>query len=106
MIRCQRGAGLGVTLSTGLPLEVEKGDARSVSIQFDDGPKEIRHWIVSADRQLLAAPAADAGALIERLPAVKTLEFGFVPLRAEPVIGRFSVEGFAKGWEAIRSSCS
>lgn len=106
IIRCDREAGLGVALSTGLPLEVEKGDARSVSVQFDNGPPELRHWIVSSDRQRLTVPPAEAQELLTRLPATKRMAFTFVPLRAEPVVGRFSVKGFSRYWEGIRSFCS
>jgi hypothetical protein len=106
IVRCDRKSGASVVLSIGLPLEVEPGDTRSVSIQFDNGSSEVRHWIVSASRQILTAPNPEVMELTARLLNAQSLTVAFVPMRAEPVLARFSAKGFGQYWNAIGSNCA
>jgi hypothetical protein len=90
-----------VSLATGLSIEVERTVTRSVSVQLGDGPARMGQWILGDDHQTLIAPALDARDLVSRLSSTSHLEIGFVPLRSDPVLARFSVVGFARHWERL-----
>lgn len=104
-VTCNRGVAQ-VALLTGVPIEVETGELRTVSIQVDDRQAELQQWHVSPDRQRLTASSDSGRALIESLRRGRALTVGFIPLRAEPVAARFSIGRLAEHLPTALGACT
>lgn len=96
---------MSVVVMTGLPLEVEAGDTRSVLIAFDDEAASMRRWTVSADRQMLTPTQEELAELTNRLANSLTFAVTFVPLHAEPVTARFSLFGLPAHRAVLGPAC-
>jgi hypothetical protein len=103
-IRCGAGV-IGLSLQTGIPVEVDEGDMRTVSVRFDSEPDELRKWFISANRQVLTAPAVEAQAAVQKMLNAERLSIAFLPLRADAAVARFSVGNFAQYWDQIKAEC-
>jgi hypothetical protein len=106
LVVCAPREGARLSVRTGLPVEVERGVSRSVSIRFDEGRPIIAKWIPSDDRQTLTAPSPEAVSMIRRFATARRLDIGFVPLRSDPVIVEFVLSGFGKHWAGAASTCN
>ena len=106
VVECDPEQGVHLSMTTGIPVETESGSTRTVSLQFDDEDPVIAQWIPSSDRQTLRAPAPAAPALVARFSHARRFSFAFLPLRADPVVARFSVSGFARHWGAAPPNCA
>lgn len=105
VVSCAPAHGVRVAIATQLPVEVEPGLIRTVSLQFDDEPSTIAQWIVERDRETLNAPAPDVAGLASHMVRARRFTIAFVPLHAEPVIARFSLAGFGERW-AHAAACT
>lgn len=75
----------------------------TVRISLDGSPDVTERWPDSADHDALFAP--DGGTLAHQLTGARTLQFGFTPHNAPPVVAHFSVAGLAEVMGSARREC-
>lgn len=73
----------------------------TVRLAFDEGEESSERWPDSADHDALFAP--DGAVLAHRLAAARTMQFGFTPHNASPVVAHFNVAGLD---ELLRTSAT
>jgi hypothetical protein len=66
----------------------------TVRLSLDGSSEVTERWPDSADHDALFAP--DGAALARQLTGARTLQFGFTPHNAPPVVAHFSVTGLAE----------
>lgn len=83
-------------------MELQDED-HTVRVAFDDEPLSTERWPDSQEHDALFA--RDGAAFARRLLKAHTLQFGFTPHNAEPVITKFSVTGLAPLMEHAAKPC-
>jgi len=78
-------------------------DDHTVRIGLDDAPERVERWPDSADHDALFAP--DGSALARQLTGASTLQFGFTPHNASPVVAHFNVAGLAELLDSASRDC-
>jgi hypothetical protein len=75
----------------------------TVRLVFDGGEEATERWPDSADHDALFAP--DGSGLAQRLTAARTMQFGFTPHNASPVVAHFNVMGLGELLRASGKDC-
>jgi hypothetical protein len=89
---------------TGSPLMIEaNAEGKTVRVSLDDEPMSTERWQDAEDRTALFAP--DGGAFLQRLRDAHTLQFGYTPHNASPVVARFHVSGLAPLMDRFTKDC-
>jgi hypothetical protein len=83
-------------------MELQDED-HTVRFAFDDEPLSTERWPDSQEHDALFA--RDGAAFARRLLQAHTLQFGFTPHNAEPVVAKFSVTGLTPLMEHATKPC-
>ena len=93
-----------VFVATGSAASIEqKADSHAVRLQFDDAAPVVESWSDSVSNQELYAP--DGVTLARRLARARTVQFGFTPYNAPPVVAEFDVGGFDEIIGLVAGTC-
>jgi hypothetical protein len=93
IVRCMaRGTEAFVFTDSAARMEPQDED-HTVRVQFDNEAVVTERWPDSQEHDALFA--RDGAAFAHRLMQARTLEFGFTPHNAEPVVAQFDVAGLA-----------
>jgi hypothetical protein len=93
IVRCMaRGTEAFVFTDSAARMEPQDED-HTVRVQFDNEAVVTERWPDSQEHDALFA--RDGAAFAHRLMQARTLEFGFAPHNAEPVVAQFDVAGLA-----------
>jgi hypothetical protein len=91
VVRCMdRRAEVFVVTESALKIEPQSDD-HTVSIAFDDEAVASERWPDSEEHDALFA--RDGAAFANRLARSRTLQFGYTPHNAAPVVAQFNVAG-------------
>jgi hypothetical protein len=92
-----------VFVATGSAASIEQADSHAVRLQFDDAAPVVESWSDSVSSQELYAP--DGVTLARRLARARTVQFGFTPYNAPPVVAEFDVRGFDEIIGLVAGTC-
>jgi pyruvate/2-oxoglutarate dehydrogenase complex dihydrolipoamide acyltransferase (E2) component len=91
VVRCRsNSAEAFVFTQSAAKMEPQDGN-HTVRVRFDSEPEITERWADSEEHDALFAP--DGAAFARRLAAARTMQFGFTPHNANPVVASFDVSG-------------
>ena len=103
IVRCMsRNTEAFVFTDSAAKMEPQDED-HSVRVRFDDEPESTERWPDSQEHDALFA--RDGAVFARRLLQARTLQFGFTPHNADPVVARFDVAGLASLLEPAAKQC-
>jgi hypothetical protein len=103
VVRCL-AQGLEVFVFTDTAAKIEpRTEDHTVRITLDHGPETSARWPDSADHDALFAP--DGAALTRQLVGARTLQFGFTPHNASPVVAHFNIAGLDAALAPAAKQC-
>ena len=93
VIRCSSGSTEAFVFTDSAARMEPQDEDHTVRVRFDEGADLTERWPDSLDHDALFAP--DGAAFAEQLTRARTLQFGFTPHNADPVVAHFDVTGLS-----------